>query len=137
MVLLGLGFPVAIIFSWIFDFTSEGIRKTKALELTKKNGKGHSDSEGISKFKGSIAVLPFQDMSPQKDQEYFCEGISEEIINALTRIESLKVIARTSAFAFKGNAMDIRDIGKALNVEASVVIGFDTAVRAVDGDDDA
>ena len=56
-------------------------------------------------------------MSPQKDQEYFCEGISEEIINALTRIESLKVIARTSAFAFKGNAMDIREIGKILNVE--------------------
>ena len=117
IVILLVGFPLAIIFSWIFDFTSEGIRKTKALELTKKNGKGHSDSEGISKFKGSIAVLPFQDMSPQKDQEYFCEGISEEIINALTRIESLKVIARTSAFAFKGNAMDIRDIGKALNVE--------------------
>ena len=117
IIILLVGFPLAIIFSWIFDFTPEGIRKTKAIELTKKNRKGHSDSEGISKFKGSIAVLPFQDMSPQKDQEYFCDGISEEIINALTRIQSLKVIARTSAFAFKGNAMDIREIGKALNVE--------------------
>ena len=52
-------------------------------------------------YVGSIAVLPFQDMSPEKDQKYFCDGISEEIINALTQVEKLKVIARTSAFAFQ------------------------------------
>jgi len=68
-------------------------------------------------YDGSIAVLPFQDMSPEKDQEYFCDGISEEIINALTKVEKLKVIARTSAFAFKGKQMDIREIGNILNVE--------------------
>jgi adenylate cyclase len=65
----------------------------------------------------SIAVLPFQDMSPQKDQEYFCDGMAEEIINALTHVESLKVIARTSAFAFKDKHEDIREIGKKLGVE--------------------
>ena len=69
-----------------------------------------------SPFK-SIAVLPFQDMSPQRDQEYFCDGMSEEIINALTHVESLKVIARTSAFAFKDKHEDIREIGRKLGVE--------------------
>jgi TolB-like protein/Tfp pilus assembly protein PilF len=64
----------------------------------------------------SIAVLPFADMSPQKDQEYFCDGISESIINELTQIEDLRVIARTSAFSFKGQNLDVREIGKKLNV---------------------
>jgi len=67
--------------------------------------------------KPSIAVLPFVDMSPNKDQEWFCDGISEEIINALTHIEDLRVIARTSAFAFKGKNEDIREIGKKLDVK--------------------
>ena len=68
-------------------------------------------------WKNSIAVLPFRDMSPEKDQDYFCEGIAEEIINALTHIEGLRVIARTSAFAFKDKLDDIREIGKKLGVE--------------------
>ncbi|MEA3478046.1 MAG: adenylate/guanylate cyclase domain-containing protein, partial [Bacteroidota bacterium] len=67
-------------------------------------------------WKNSIAVLPFADMSPDKDQEYFCEGMAEEIINALSHITGLRVVARTSAFSFKGKDMDIREIGKQLNV---------------------
>jgi serine/threonine protein kinase/Tfp pilus assembly protein PilF len=66
--------------------------------------------------KPSIAVLPFVDMSPQKDQEYFCDGIAEELINALTHIKDLRVVARTSAFAFRGEKIDVREIGKKLNV---------------------
>ena len=65
----------------------------------------------------SIAVLPFVDMSPQKDQEYFCDGIAEELINALTHIRDFRVVARTSAFAFKGKTLDVREIGRALNVD--------------------
>ncbi len=65
----------------------------------------------------SIAVLPFEDMSPQKDQEYFCDGMAEVIINALTHIEGLKVIPRTSAFSFKGKNDDFRDIGNELGVQ--------------------
>ncbi len=65
----------------------------------------------------SIAVLPFVDMSSQKDQEYFCDGIAEELINALTQLEGLHVVARTSAFFFKGKDVKIRDIGKELNVK--------------------
>lgn len=65
----------------------------------------------------SIAVLPFVNMSADKEQEYFCDGLSEEIINALTQLEDLRVIARTSAFSFKGTDAKISDIGKELNVE--------------------
>jgi adenylate cyclase len=65
----------------------------------------------------SIAVLPFLDLSPDKDQEYFCDGVAEEIINALVHIENFKVIARTSAFAFKNKQIDIREIGRILDVD--------------------
>jgi len=75
---------------------------------------GHSDEKSIP----SIAVLPFTDMSPGRDQEYFCEGIAEELINGLTQIEGLRVAARTSAFQFKGKDLDIRRIGKELGVES-------------------
>jgi DNA-binding winged helix-turn-helix (wHTH) protein len=61
----------------------------------------------------SIAVLPFCDMSSGKENEYFSDGLAEEIINALTKIKGLKVIARTSAFAFKGRNQDIRGIAGA------------------------
>jgi serine/threonine protein kinase/tetratricopeptide (TPR) repeat protein len=64
----------------------------------------------------SIAVLPFADMSREKDQEYFCEGIAEEIINALTRIKGLQVASRTSAFRLKETALGSRDIGRRLRV---------------------
>jgi serine/threonine protein kinase len=66
----------------------------------------------------SIAVLPFKDMSPQHDQEYLCEGLAEELINALAQVKGLKVAARTSAFSFKGKDEDIREIGRRLNVES-------------------
>ena len=64
----------------------------------------------------SIAVLPFVNMSNDIDNEYFCDGITEEIINALTKINQLKVIARTSSFAFKGKDIDVRAIGNQLGV---------------------
>jgi len=64
----------------------------------------------------SIAVLPFADMSPGKDNEYFSDGLAEEIINALANIPGIRVISRTSAFAFKGQNTDIRRIAEALGV---------------------
>ncbi len=70
----------------------------------------------------SIAVLPFVDMSENKDQEFFCDGITEEIITALAKLEGLRVVARTSAFEFKGKGQDIRKIGAQLNV-ATVLEG--------------
>ena len=68
----------------------------------------------------SVAVLPFVNMSPEPEQDYFCDGISEEIINSLTRIAGLKVIARSSAFQFKGASVDIREVG--CRLDADVII---------------
>jgi adenylate cyclase len=65
----------------------------------------------------SIAVLPFVDLSQTKDQEYLCDGMSEEILNALAKIEALRVVARTSSFAFKGKDADVSEVGKKLNVQ--------------------
>ena len=73
-------------------------------------------------WKNSVAVLPFVDMSPLKDQEYFCDGMTAELINKLSNIKELKVPARTSVFFFKGKELDIRDIGKKLGV-ATVLDG--------------
>ena len=64
----------------------------------------------------SIVVLPFVDMSPRKDEEYFCHGIAEEIISTLTKVSGLRVISRTSAFAFQGKNLEITEIGRRLKV---------------------
>jgi TolB-like protein len=64
----------------------------------------------------SIAVLPFLDLSPEKDQEYFCDGMTEELISELARIDGLRVVARTSVFQFKGKPQDVRQVGRQLNV---------------------
>ncbi|MEN8152870.1 MAG: protein kinase [Acidobacteriota bacterium] len=67
--------------------------------------------------KPSIAALPFANISADPEQEYFCDGMTEEIINSLTHLKDLRIVARTSSFAFKGKEEDIRNIGKKLNVE--------------------
>ncbi len=64
----------------------------------------------------SIAVLPFTNMSADPDSEYFCEGLAKELINGLTRIETLRVVAHSSSFSFKGQNLDAREIGRQLNV---------------------
>jgi TolB-like protein/Tfp pilus assembly protein PilF len=87
-----------------------------------------SETIPASKWKNSVAVLPFVDMSPQKDQEYFCDGMTEELINRLSNISELKVPARTSSFVFKGKAEDIREIGRKLDVQ-TVLEG---SIRKVD-----
>src|SRR5436190_5981129 len=70
----------------------------------------------------SIAVLPFLDLSQTKDQEYFCDGMSEEILEALAKVEGLRVVARTSSFSFKGKSVNAREVGEKLNV-ANVLEG--------------
>lgn len=76
----------------------------------KQNTMGEKDKSS------SIAVLPFVNMSADPENEYFSDGLTEELINALTKIRDLKVVARTSSFAFKGEKADLRDVGKKLNV---------------------
>lgn len=64
----------------------------------------------------AIAVLPFADMSPGRDQDYLCEGFAEELINALTHVEGLRVASRTASFQFRGAGADVREVGRALRV---------------------
>jgi serine/threonine protein kinase/tetratricopeptide (TPR) repeat protein len=75
-------------------------------------------SAGAATSGSSIAVLPFRNLSAEKENEYFSDGVTEEIINALTKIEALRVASRTSAFAFKGKDEDVRRIGGALGVQS-------------------
>ncbi len=146
IVLLCIGFVIAVILSWIYDITPEGIEKTGPAEQDVANRTNESSQLKTWKIASylsfaiilalivlniisrnrhlndeavldkSIAVLPFEDMSSQQDQEYFCDGMAEEIINSLTKLDSLKVIARTSTFAFKDKQQDIREIGRILDV---------------------
>jgi len=143
LILLIIGFPVWIVFAYLFEWTPSGFQKTNdvaeetsiAKSTSKKmNGiimaglsfavlllvadrvfdfTGANDATNMDK---SIAVLAFADMSPEKDQEYFSDGISEEILNLLAKIPELKVISRTSAFSFKGTNTTTEEIGAKLKV---------------------
>jgi serine/threonine protein kinase/tetratricopeptide (TPR) repeat protein len=91
------------------------------LPATSDSPEAPSDLFGVSSrsaVQPSIAVLPFADMSPTRDQEYFADGISEEVLNALARIPELRVSARTSSFSFKGRNLPIGDIARELGVGA-------------------
>ena len=98
------GFPVAAILAWMFDISPSGIRRDSPLSAVETH-----DDKPLS-----VAVLPFADMSPNKDQGYFCEGIAEEILNALTKIESLQVVARMSSFRYADRGGDVRVVGRKL-----------------------
>jgi TolB-like protein/Flp pilus assembly protein TadD len=101
-----VGFPIVFTLAWFFDLTSAGIRRDRKSVLR----------SGAANECSSIAVLPFVDLSSDNDQAYFCEGVAEAIINALTRIPDLRVAARSSSFEYAARAGDVRKIGNALGV---------------------
>jgi TolB-like protein len=86
------------------------------LKRERESGRSVVPGVAASPLSPSLAVLPFTNMSADKENEYFCDGLSEELINTLTHIRELRIVARTSAFAFKGKEIDIREVGKKLNV---------------------
>jgi TolB-like protein/class 3 adenylate cyclase/Tfp pilus assembly protein PilF len=96
---------------------------------THRGGASPTAGPAVAQAATSIAVLPFADLSPTRDQEYFGDGMTEELINALTRVEGLEVVSRTSAFAYKGQSLDVREIGRRLGVgtvlEGSVRVAGD------------
>lgn len=147
IVILALaGFPVSLILAWMFDITQDGVVRTRAVkrradEVHRMSRRGIDfviigvlvaiviyllnvprDAVRDAGELRSIAVLPFMDLSRDKDQEYFSDGISEELLNSLVAVDGLRVAARTSSFAFKGKNDDIRKIGEELNV-ATVLEG--------------
>jgi TolB-like protein len=119
VVLLFLGFPVALILAWATELTPEGIRLTGDEPIPSTALTAPSDdivAPAALNYAHSIAVLPFADMSVDKDQEYFSDGLAEELLNMLAQIPQLHVASRTSAFSFKGKAEDIQVIAQRLNV---------------------
>jgi adenylate cyclase len=105
--LVGLGFPIAMILAWVLDVTPAGIKVTEAAEESEASS-GHADA--------SIAVLPFVNISGSADDEYFSDGLSEELLNLLSRLQSLRVCSRTSSFALKGKDIDMPTIARQLGV---------------------
>jgi len=93
-------------------------RPASGRELSEQLAAIHGDTGAEDADVPSLAVLPFADMSAEHDQEYFCEGIAEELLNSLARIRGLRVASRTSSFQFKGLAADTREIGERLGVRA-------------------
>jgi TolB-like protein len=139
LVALAIGFPVALTLAWLFDLTAQGVRRTPSaresggIYFSRRRlaallvvvglagalpGVAWSGERapGAAATTPSIAVLPFADMSPGKDQEYFADGMAEEILNALAQVEGLHVCGRTSSFSFKGKGEDLRIIGQKLGV---------------------
>ena len=109
--LLIVGFPLAVVLSWIFDITPGGIRRSETSARLAVTPEGALLMDGPS-----IAVLPFPDMSAEKDQEHFCDGLTEELLNVLTRIPNLRVASRTSSFSFKGKDTDLKAAAEKLQV---------------------
>jgi len=116
---LAVGFPLALILSWVFDIKATGIEKTADAVLT---GSPVPEQTKAMDDKPSVAVLPFVDMSPDNDNEYFADGLTEELLSILSRAGGMRVASRTSSFAFKGKDADIRTVSEKLNV-AHIVEG--------------
>lgn len=157
-IVVGLGFPIALVISWVYELTPDGLRRESEVppsaSITRLTGRKldyiiigvlaavvglllldrlvlaprttvstatttatASDTAAVAApARASIAVLPFADMSQAKDQEYFSDGLSEELLNLLARIPQLHVAGRTSSFSFKGKSDDLKTIGQKLGV---------------------
>jgi serine/threonine-protein kinase len=113
VLIIVLGFPVALLLSWFFDLTRYGIVRTpdRAPEAKIDIIQPSNSNEK------SIAVLPFSDLSAGKDHDYFSDGIAEEILTALAKIDGLRVAARRSSFWFKGREAELTEVAEKLNVE--------------------
>jgi len=146
--LLGIGFPVAVIFAWAFELTPDGLMREKDVDRTQSAtpatgrridkviivllvlGIGYfaldkfflrtgTAPDAVAARDGlrSIAVLPLVNMSDDPANEYFSDGLADTLLHMLAQVKDLRVAARTSSFAFKGQNKDVRSIGEELNVE--------------------
>ena len=112
IVLVIMGFPLALVLAWAYELTPQGIRKDSV-----GNIEALTEIDDYLEGAPSIAVLPFDDMSPKGDQVYFCEGIAEEILNALCKVANLRVASRVAAFQFGNKQANIQEIGRKLKVQ--------------------
>lgn len=124
VIFIMLGFPIALLLAWAYELTPDGIVKDpdgKAgyRSVYERPGYDNANVNGENQTP-SIAVLQFEDMSPEQDQVYFCEGIADEILCALNEVDGLNVAARLASFQFGSKSADVIEIGRRLNV--SVVL---------------
>src|SRR5881396_228417 len=132
-----LGFPIAVVMAWVFDVTREGVKLDSQASGSKglfaaaavlivlalgwyfygqpSFRKGDVNTPAVAD-RNSIAVLPFTNISGKADEDYFSDGMTEELLNVLAKVPQLKVVARTSVFEFKGKGGDVREIGRKLGV---------------------
>jgi TolB-like protein/Flp pilus assembly protein TadD len=164
IMLIVIGFPIALIIAWAFELTPEGLKRTEFAEESPKksarsrawiyvvviagaisaslffigrytaaNKQSEPSNAGTQSASAipekSIAVLPFENASGNAETEYLSDGISEALINSLTELQQLKVIARSTAFRYKGKEIDPQAVGRELKVRA-VLMGL---VRQVGG----
>src|SRR2546422_7527061 len=142
IMLIVLGFPIALVIAWAFELTPQGIKRTEnADELPKKSARSHAwiyvvviaGAISVSLFflgrytsskqraevpAKSIAVLPFDNQNRDPDTDYLSDGIPESIINSLSQLPHLKVMSRNSVFHYKGKDMDAPAVAKELKVQA-------------------
>jgi TolB-like protein/Tfp pilus assembly protein PilF len=135
ILLLLVGFPIALILAWAFDITAQGIRATpettapttrrrRNIVMLIATGVIISAATGFfllprvaaHKVDKSIAVLPFENLSDEKENAYFADGIQDDVLTNLSKISDLRVISRTSVMQYRGRPTNLRDIGKALGV---------------------
>jgi len=115
-----LGFPLAMVLAWAYELTPDGLQRDgpSGTAGTSRPREATPAPEVAADRGMSIAVLPFEDMSERQDQAYFCEGIAEEILNTLARVEDLRVASRMSSFHFGARSADVQEVGRRLNVGA-------------------
>jgi TolB-like protein len=138
IVLLLIGFPIALILAWAFDVTPAGIKATPSSPSAAGSGRRRNiimlvstgvlvsavagffllQNAAAHKIDKSIAVLPFENLSDDKENAYFADGIQDDVLTNLARIGDLKVISRTSVMGYRGKPSSVREIGKALGVSA-------------------
>src|SRR5215813_7060630 len=137
IVLLFVGFPIVLILAWAFDITAQGIRATPDVAAPRTHRRrnvillvatgvivsgaaGFFLSPRVSAHKcdKSIAVLPFENLSDEKENAFFADGIQDDVLTNLSKVGDLKVISRTSVMPYRGKATNVREIGKALGVGA-------------------
>ena len=146
ILLAGLGLPLTMVLAWFFDVSPDGVQRTEPASAPATPASASARAAGYiglgmvialvsfaaySKWPrgeqtetalDSIAVLPFVNMSSDPEQEYFSDGLTEELLNALAQVTELRVAARTSSFSFKGKNVPVADIARTLNV-ATVLEG--------------
>ena len=106
IIALILGFPIAVVLAWAYDITPSGIKRTEEI----------APAPSVTVPEKSIAVLPFENLSDDRENTFFADGVHDDILSSLAKIADLKVISRTSVQQYRTGARNLREIGEALGV---------------------